>query len=157
MQIKFTVPAVPVAQPRQRHAIRGKKGGAQFVTNYTPADHPVNTFKAQVAWAAHNVFQGAPLTGPLSVTVLAFFHRPKNMIWKKRLMPREFKTSTPDNDNLEKSVYDALKGVVWHDDSQISINQTWKMICSGDEQPHVCVTITAMDKEYQASMLARIK
>lgn len=157
MKIEFTVPAVPVAQPRQRHAVREMKNGRRFVSNYTPSTHPVNSFKAMVAHAAALVFRGAPLAGPLKITILAFFPRPKNKIWKSKPMPREFKDSKPDSDNVEKSVYDALKGVVWFDDSQIAINQTWKMICAGNEQPHVSVIITAMDIDYQVAMLARIK
>ena len=142
MNIRFTVQAVPVAQPRQRHAIA--KGG--FITNYTPAAHPVNQFKAAVCFAAKQVYNGPVLDCAISVDIVAVFPRPKSMVKKNKPMYREWKTSKPDRDNIEKSVFDALNRVLWRDDSLICAGSTLKYIASGDEQPHVSISVATLEE-----------
>ena len=127
MTITFTVPAVPTAQPRQRHRII-TSGGRAFAHNYTPAKDPVNSFKAAVQLAASQVYQGPPLDGPLRMEVVFVFPRPKGMIWKKKPMPREWHTPKPDRDNLMKSLQDALNKLVFQDDSQICSGNVEKFI-----------------------------
>src|SRR4030042_767924 len=140
MDILFTVPAVPVAEPRQRHAI--SKGG--FITNYTPAAHPVNQFKAAVGFASKQVYSGPVLDCALSVDIVAVFPRPKSMVKKNKPMNREWKKSKPDIDNIEKSVFDALNGVLWRDDSLVCSGSTMKFIASGEEQPHVEIRVVSL-------------
>ena len=141
MQIVFRVDSVPVAQPRQRHRIIASQGRT-FAQNYTPAKHPATQFKSDVKMAAAVAHPtSGPLSGALHVDVLFVMPRPKGMIWKKRLMPREAHTKKPDIDNLLKCVMDALKDLCWRDDSQVSAVTACKVIASGDETPHVVVRI----------------
>lgn len=142
-EIKIHVPAVPVAQPRQRQRIAGK-GNKAFVQNYTPTTHPVNAFKACVMQAAEEVYFGPPLEGPLRVDVLFVLPRPQNKRWKTRPMPRFFHTGRKDIDNLQKSLWDALTRILWFDDGQIAIANSQKMVAAGDEQPHVEITVTQL-------------
>lgn len=142
--ITIHIPAVPVAQPRQRHRI-AKKGGKQFVVNYTPGKDPSRDFKAITRMAAHQVFQGPPLEGPLRVDMLFVFPRTKGQQWKRKPMPRIRHAKTPDFDNLIKSTADSLKGLVWIDDAQICDGRIEKWIAAGDEQPHVLLTVTVLD------------
>ena len=135
--ISFKVGAVPIAQPRQRHTmIAGRPH------NYTPSKHPVNQFKAACQFAAKASWQGGPLDGPLSVEMEFVLPRPKNKIWKTKPMPREDHDKKPDLDNLCKSVKDALSKVLWRDDSQISQLSASKSVASGEEAPHVVVTVS---------------
>lgn len=67
--------------------------------------------------------------------------RPSNMIWKKKPMDIVEHTKKPDKDNLEKAVKDALTGIVWVDDSQVWSSQTFKVIASGRDRPHVSIKI----------------
>ena len=140
MQISFTVPAIPIAQPRQRHAVI-----AGHVRNFTPKNAPVNAFKALVAMAAAEAYRGPPLEGPVSLAVVFVLPRPGNRIWKKRAMPRERHAKKPDRDNLEKSLKDALSGIIWRDDSQVCAGDVQKWIAAGDEQPHVEVTVIPLE------------
>jgi Holliday junction resolvase RusA-like endonuclease len=59
-------------------------------------------------------------------------------------MPRQWHTGKPDVDNLAKALYDALKGIVWRDDSQIVQSFSDKLIAAGDEQPRVEVSIVEL-------------
>ncbi len=143
-EIRFTVPAVPVAQPRQRHAIRGTAKRA-FVANYTPTDDPVVAFKATVRMAAEAAYSGPPLEGPLRVDAVFVLPRPQSKRWKTRAMPRYHHTGRKDLDNLAKSIYDALTGTLWIDDGQIAAADCVKVVAAGDEQPHVEICVFCLE------------
>ena len=138
--IDFTVPAIPVAQPRQRHRVV-TFAGHTVAANYTPAKAPVNAFKASVRQAFADAYQGPPLDCPVFVRLVFVFPRPSNRIWKTRAMPREPHAKKPDVDNVFKSLADSLNGLLWIDDSQVVTLCATKWIASGDEQPHVEVRI----------------
>lgn len=140
-EIRFTVTAVPIAQPRQSHRIiRSKKTGAQFVQNFTSSKHPSQDFKASVRMeAAKHLTE--PLEGPVELLLCFVMPRPKNMIWKTRAMPRVPHVVTPDSDNLQKSVMDALKQLAWRDDSQVCSGRQIKVYAAGHELPKVEIVI----------------
>ena len=130
--IHIHIPAVPVAQPRQRHAVVGGS-----VRSYMPNTHPIAAFKASVRLAASQAYSGPPLAGPVFVSLVFVFPRPKGMVWKKRPMLREFKAGKPDLDNLAKAVLDSLNGLLWIDDSQVVDLRVRKYVAAGDEAAHV--------------------
>ena len=146
MIIDFTVNAIPVAQPRQRHSVM-QIGNKSFVRNYTPKNDPVNSFKAAVQLAASQAYQGAPLDEPLELKILLVFPRPEKYFWKTKPMPRLPKVSKPDWDNLGKSICDALNGLVYRDDSLIYNAQITKVVASGNEQPHAKIQIRTFNSE----------
>lgn len=141
--VHFKVPAIPKAQPRQRHRVI-HAGGKAFAHNYTPAKDPVNAFKAAVQMSYQQVSNGPPMEGPVYMSLVFVFPRPKNMIWKTKPMPRVPHAGKPDRDNLMKSLQDALNGLAFRDDSQIYDGPVSKWVASGDEQPHVEVTIESL-------------
>lgn len=136
--IRFTVPAIPIAQPRPR-AFSVGPFRSRIVS--APAGHPVKTFKASCRMAAQEAYSGPPLEGPLALSLIFVMPRPANKRWKKRPMPRMPHTCKPDADNLVKSFKDALNKIMWNDDSQIYELRCVKTIAAGDEQPHVEVVI----------------
>lgn len=141
-QITFTIPAIPVAQPRQRHRIIST-GGKNYAQNYTPTKHPVNAFKSTARMALQSVYTGPPLAGPVAMSVVFVFPRPSNRIWKTRPMPRERHAKKPDCENVLKSLQDALTGLAFVDDAQIcEYRDVSKWIAAGHEQPHVEVLIS---------------
>lgn len=142
--IRFTVPAIPVAQPRQRHRVI-HSGGRAFAHNYTPKNDPVNAFKAAVQMAAAQIHHGAPLAGPIEMALTFVMPRPKAMLWKSKPMPRVHDVRKPDRDNLMKSVQDALNGLLFVDDSQICDGPVRKFIAAGDEPPHVEIEIRELN------------
>ena len=62
--------------------------------------------------------------GPLSVNVTA--EQPLSRTNPKYWAGRSFK-GKPDADNVCKLILDALKGVAWRDDSQITQLEVWKL------------------------------
>lgn len=137
MPIEFIVPAVPVAQPRATISTQ-----AGIPRAYVPTKHAVTAFKATCRQAAHEAMgQGAPLQGPIGLELTFILPRPKRLIWKSRTMHRVRHISKPDLDNLQKSVKDALSKLVWADDAQVCEVVADKYIASGDERPHVEVSV----------------
>jgi Holliday junction resolvase RusA-like endonuclease len=132
--IKFHVPGLPVAQPRQRQRVVMAKGRA-IATNYTPRKDRVNEFKAAVRLAGQQaseasvrqvagneqftLFPFEPIDGPVAVALLFLLPRPGRLRWKKRVMPRAPHASKPDIENLAKAVLDALTCILWRDDAQV--------------------------------------
>lgn len=128
--IRFTVPAVPVAQPRQRHAMI-----AGHIRNYTPTKHPVNVFKAACQMACASAYTGPPLTGPVSLRILFVLPRPAST--PKRNSGRTPHAKKPDCENLAKAVMDSLTGTLYADDRQVYLLRIGKLVAGINEAPHV--------------------
>lgn len=140
--IQFTVPAVPVAQPRPRATVLN--GHARVYG--AKKSHPVHDFKATCRLAAQEAYSGPVLDGALQVHVMLVMPRPSSKVWKTRPMPREPHTKKPDAENVAKAVLDALTGTCWRDDSQVFWLVVTKEIAAGEEQPHVEVWINEYDR-----------
>jgi len=128
--IYLKVPGVPIAQPRHRATAIG--GRARM---YLPTSAPVNTYKAaiQLAWHA----AGEPrLDGPLAVSIDFVFPRPKSKTKKRGDNPRFWHVSKPDLDNLYKATLDAMNGLAFHDDSQVSSCRVRKIVAAAGEAPY---------------------
>lgn len=137
--IRFTIHAVPVAQPRQRVGVLN--GHAR---TYLPSNHPVNAFKAACSAAAAAVFPEGPMLGPINLSALFVMPRPKSMTRKKGPNPRYWSAKKPDVDNLMKSLQDALTGIVYADDAQIAAAVIRKTIAADCESPRVEVEVFAL-------------
>lgn len=146
MRLTFVVNSVPVAQPRQRHRVI-EMGDKSFVHNYTKKSDPVNAFKAAIQLALSMVYKGPVLDQAIGVYITAVFPRPKTMVYKTKPMPRIRKKTKPDNDNLEKAIWDAMSKLLYRDDCLISDSGFRKRIAAGDEKPHVVITIDTFEKE----------
>ena len=139
--IKLTIPAVPVAQPRQRHAVIGG-----HIRNYTPHTHPVNAYKTAIMAAAAEAGV-KPLEGPLQVSVTFYLPRPKRLMRKKDPAGPIPHTARPDVDNLWKSTADALSGLAWRDDSQVCQTIAHKWYAEKDGVPRVEIEISEVAQE----------
>jgi len=113
--IQFTVYGDPVAQGRPRAT---QQGG--FIKMYDPEKS--KDYKDYVRLAASQHAPTALLEGPVGMMLTVYRSMPKSFSKIKvteaeagRLQP----TSKPDIDNYLKGVKDALKGIIWKDDSQV--------------------------------------
>jgi Holliday junction resolvase RusA-like endonuclease len=124
--ISFFVAGEPKPQPRPR-PIPGGKGV------YNPAT--ANEWKAQVKAEAQKHRPATPIEGPVRVGLSFQFARPDSHFTCKKgvvaLKPDApfFHAKTPDCDNLEKAVLDAITalGGYWPDDAAVAWISTRKL------------------------------
>ena len=118
MEISFTVQTKPVPQARPRFFVRNK-GPQQFVGAYDPKQ--CKTFKEVIAWhaklKAKETGLREPTTAPIAIVLI--FGMGRNGKGAPACPAGRYHTKRPDIDNLAKAVKDALKGIVYADDSQI--------------------------------------
>lgn len=136
MIISFTVPGVPVAQPRVKATRRGNHAGVYTPTKKSNGrSNGIAEWKAMVRKCAADACPMAPFEGAISIQLVFVFPRQKSRIWKTREMPKYPHVIRPDVDNLFKAATDALNGVLWRDDSQICSAHVEKYHAAGDEPP----------------------
>jgi len=132
------VPGRPAPQGSKRHVGRG------ILVESSKACGPWRTV---VAYHAGQVYTGAPLDGPLAVRLEFVMPRPAGLPKRKPTPPM---TKRPDTDKLSRAILDALTGVAWRDDSQITDLRGTKRYAELDEQPGVHIHLTADVKELSA-------
>jgi len=114
--VQFTIPGKPVGKGRPKFARRGK-----FVTTYTPEQ--TVSFENLVKLQAAKAMEGKDLIeGPVAVRLKISITPPTSWSEKKRLRALNgevLPTVKPDVDNVQKAIYDACNGIVWHDDKQV--------------------------------------
>ena len=120
-RIEFRVYGVP-APGGSKKAFYIKKLGRAIVTDACKRNKP---WRADVAAAAMEAYQGPLLTGPINLTVEFIMPRPKYH-YRTGRGAGEMKPDAPckhikrpDVDKLSRAVMDALTKVVWLDDSQV--------------------------------------
>ena len=131
MEIKFTVPGVPVGKGRPRFTRAGHA--------YTPEKTAEYEEKVRLCWKAQtgSVFSGGI---PLKASIIAYFPIPKSASKKKAAaMDGTFHTSRPDADNVAKAILDALNGYLYPDDSAVQIDRCWKVYTNGAPRVEVAI------------------
>lgn len=132
MKLAFDIQIMPVPQARPRFFVR-RSGLKHFVGAYDPAK--CKSFKEVIAWYAklkameHGLKKA--LKDPISIKLI--FQMGENG-------KEKYHTKRPDIDNLAKAVKDALKGIIYADDSQI----VEAYICKSYGVPAVKVEIMAL-------------
>lgn len=128
--VSFRVEGTPqprgskVAQPIYRNGRPVMNAGR--VITATRDDNPMSRgWMEQVAAAAAQAMRAAGRTevyrGPVELHCRFFFPRPKGHFGKKglRASAPAYPTGRPDSTKLVRGTEDALKNVVWKDDSQV--------------------------------------
>lgn len=131
MEIKFTVPGVPVGKGRPRFT----RGGHAYTPEKTVAYEKL----VLSCWKTQS---GEGFAGgiPLVATINAFFPIPKSTSKKKAAaMDGAFCLKKPDSDNIAKGILDALNGYAYPDDAAVMLDGAWKFYTNG--LPRVEITI----------------
>ncbi|ALC92078.1 hypothetical protein AM500_21500 [Bacillus sp. FJAT-18017] len=136
--IEFTVYGEPVAQGRPRFS---SKNG--IVTVRDPAKS--KDFKHYVKMVASQNKPPQLFEGPLKLEIIVYKATLKSFSKKKLQQAEEGKLrpiTKPDVDNYAKGIKDALKSVVWKDDSQV-VDLVVRKYYS--QTPRVIVKVTEME------------
>lgn len=131
--IELFVKGEPVGKGRPRFRIFGG-----HISTYTPAKtkHAEMDIKEQI----QEQYKDAPITRPISISVLFFMPIPKSLSKKKQVaLIGELYTKKPDIDNLIKTYLDAMNGIIYEDDKQIYAIFAKKIYSS---EPKVVINIS---------------
>lgn len=140
MNIEFSVPGVPIAQPR----VKARRAG-NFLRVYTPKT--ADAYKASIGIAFMNAMTSnsndvwSPPNDPVCIHIKFMMPRPKSMLWKSKPMLAVAHTKRPDIDNLSKAVLDSLYEIAWQDDSQVYEIVAKKFITEGNDHPRTLIRI----------------
>ena len=141
MILKFTVPGQPQGKARARTVMNRYTGKTM---SFTPEKTALYENLIKVSYfeqcGRRNVEKGTPI----SIKIIAGFQIPKSTSLKRErqmlaglLRP----TKKPDADNISKCILDALNGIAYHDDSQVTDLEVTKIYA---KEPGVRVFIREM-------------
>lgn len=137
--IRIVIPGVPKALERARHRLVTPRARKPFVATYTPAQ--TRSEQGAIKLFAQRAMEGrAPIEGPVDFRFTAFLPVPASWSQRKRaaaLAGEILPVSRPDLDNYAK-MKDALKEIVWRDDSQVTDEHLWKRY---SDQPRIVMEI----------------
>lgn len=121
MTVAFFVPGIP-APGGSKKAFRAPATGSIVVKDDAKGN---KAWRERVAYFARQAHADAPLAGPLRLAMGFVLPRPKGH-WGRgrnscRLLPSapEYPAVKPDTTKLLRAAEDALKGILWRDDSQV--------------------------------------
>ena len=158
-QIEFFVPGIAKTSG-SKNAFRHPHTGKIVVT---PACKKQKDWMDTVKWVSKQYVDRMILwTGPVLLTLIFNRDRPKAHLKTRQgqAMQGLVKSSSPtypitmpDLTKLIRCTEDALKGIVWKDDSQVVAQQTVKVYCQGDERPGVLIRVDQLEEEKHEAFL----
>jgi Holliday junction resolvase RusA-like endonuclease len=140
MEVKFTILGEPMGKERPRFRRVGN-----YVQTYTPAKTKNYETKVRDSYYSSNM-ETHHLTGAIEAEIYGVFPIPVSVSKKLRAKMEsgeEPYTKKVDADNLAKIVLDALNGVAYEDDKQISKLTVTKVY---GKDPRVEVTLRELTK-----------
>lgn len=134
-QVRFTVNGDPYGKGRPRFTRTGQTYNSRKDKNY---EHLVRT--------EYEIQSGEKLEGAIYAKITAYFGVNKSdsaKIREAKLLNNIPVTKKPDCDNIAKTILDALNGAAYHDDSQVTYLEVYKLY---SDYPHVDVTLIALEQ-----------
>ena len=149
MQIQFWVPGIPAtAGSKTPFIYKDKKSGKNRVA-MSPANKRQKPWMADVKYhAGKEMGLISPLTGAVILKVQFQFMRPRSHFGSGRNAGQvkasapKYHITKPDLTKLTRAVEDALRGVIYRDDSQVVAQRPTKRY---SEAPGALITIMEVD------------
>lgn len=143
---RIWIPGEPVAQARPRFAhVQSKTRGTVSVAY---DEKKSRSSKEYIRLMAAQEWGGQPLMeGPLKMNLVIVRSIPASWSLKKQALALAryiLPTTKPDTDNYLKGVKDALKGVIWRDDSLVCEEHPAKIYGA---KPGLCIEVSPIDPE----------
>lgn len=153
-ELRFTVVGVPTPKGSTRSfVIQPKNGGKPraVTTGDNPKTKGWQQSIAQVASIELNrgIHSGQRFDeGPIALDVTFYLPRPKALLTKRNASIDHPHVKKPDTDKLARACKDALTGVVWTDDSQVTDLSARKRYCAAGEWPRAEISIRAASTQH---------
>lgn len=133
-----TIVIVPEAQKQTRFVFRG---------GHPIAYDPSKKYKELIQWQLRPHAPKEMILGPIDMNIYFYMPIPKGTSKIKQRLMQEGKIyhiKRPDIDNLAYVVTNALKGIVYKDDSQIVNLHLYKRYA---EKPKICISAMDLNEE----------
>lgn len=147
MTLSFTVAGV--SQPKgSTKAFRARRSHRIIVTNDNAKCKAWERAIAQVATLAmsHEGLRPFSEVTPMAIDVTFYLPRPLKYQTKKYAPVDVPHVTKPDADKLARAVKDALTGVVWVDDSQVTLLIARKRYCAAGDSPHAAIIVCQQER-----------
>ena len=120
--ISLFVPGRPATAGSKRAFVVNRKRDGKPVAVITEDNTRSKDWKGDVKRFAADAYDGPMLGGPLSLTLVFYLERPQFHVGKSgvRSSAPKHPEVKPDVDKLSRAVMDALTGVLYRDDSQVT-------------------------------------
>jgi crossover junction endodeoxyribonuclease RusA len=144
--VRWFASGIPAPKGSAR-AIVTRDGKARLIASGTDTNkHALVAWAASVGWSARAAMV-RPLDGPVRVLCEFVFARPKSHTRAERAITS--KISKPDGDKLLRSTLDALTGLAYVDDAQVSDMRAVKRWAAEGEACGAWITVEAITQEQQ--------
>lgn len=145
-ELRFTVVGLPAPKGSGRAFTRRRKDGriGVGIDHDNPRTKGWQQNIANVAAIELQRRENAGLRfeqGPIEIECWFYLPRPKALLTKSKAPIDHPHTKKPDADKLLRSAKDALSGVVWTDDAQVTDAIARKRYCRAGEFPRAVITI----------------
>lgn len=136
--VQFFVPGKPIGKQRPKFNNKTKN-------TYTPKEtRDYEALVKQCYMQKYRDKEPIPAKTPVEVEIYARFKIPKNMPKKQKELIENnelFPTVKPDSDNISKIILDALNGMAYYDDNQVTDLTIYKLYATTNEKVGVVVNI----------------
>lgn len=136
--IDIFIPGKPIGKQRPKFNNKTKN-------TYTPkATQDYETLVKQCYMQKYRDKEPIAAKTPVEVEIYAYFKIPKSMPKKQKELIENnelFPTVKPDSDNISKIILDALNGVAYYDDNQVTDLTIYKLYATTNEKVGVVVNI----------------
>lgn len=145
-ELSFTVVGEPIPQGSMKSFVVKRKRDGKAIA-VTTGDNPrMKSWRQTLANCAALELQRADnrglfFEGSVELVVTFYLPRPKALRTARKAGQAFGHTKKPDLDKLARAAADALKRLVWGDDSQITDLVARKRYCAADEYPRVEILV----------------
>lgn len=149
--MRWFAPGVPAPKGSARAIKVGKGDNAKAVLVASGTDankHALKSWAASVGWSAKAAMV-RPLDGPVRVLCEFVFARPASHTRAERAVTS--KITKPDGDKLVRATLDALTGLAYVDDAQVSDGRWVKRYAAPGEACGAWITVEAIQQERPAT------
>lgn len=146
--MKWFAPGIPAPKGSAR-AIVTRDGKARLIASGSNVNRDAQAaWAASVGWTARAAMV-RPLDGPVRVLCEFIFARPASHTRAERAVTS--KTTKPDGDKLIRATLDALTGLAYVDDAQVSDGRWVKRYAAPGEACGAWITVEAIQPERPAT------
>jgi Holliday junction resolvase RusA-like endonuclease len=142
--LEFVVAGVAATKGSGRSIVSKTTGRAM----YLPDNPRTKDWQSAVGWSAamaiRSIGGGVPFPdGPVTMAVVFYLPRPKSLLTKRQAPLDVPHVKKPDLDKTVRAAFDALSGIAWTDDSQVTDLIARKRYCAAGAVPKAVIRVRA--------------